>query len=244
MPNIGSCAPLVVVLAGGSGTRLGPLGNLLPKALIPISPVETVLSRLACQLTSVPKLGVLVSTTPKWKPAIGSFVNRLREACTDDIIVQVTVNPEHSTGPVSALRWLAITHPANDYLLCLGDVVFLQNPFDVFSTGVPRSSVITGPLEVGRDGIAEHHDYKLLRLYYRRELCPFDRQHSYSNWSGVACLPRAALLASAPSRSEVLEDFVNTYSDTGNLVSIVLGPAFVNLNEPNDLKRCWAANLK
>ena len=156
--NLSVCEPLVLILAGGSGTRFGRLGQVMPKPLMTISITQTPLSRLLDQLAVLPRAGVVVSTAPIWSPSLTSFVERYSStasscmgSCGPDI--RVEVNPAHAAGPVSALDYLVRRHPSRDYLVCLSDIVFVSNPFAQFAGGIFRNSVLAAPLQARRGGV-------------------------------------------------------------------------------------------
>ena len=238
-----TCSPVVLVLAGGAGSRMRGLGGVLPKSLIAISPTQTALSRILHHLTVIPKQKIVISTAQIWAPQIVSFVDRFREITSADYEIKVEINPDHALGPVSALYRLANLYPADDYLLCLADIVFVENPFLGLTEGVPRNVVLTAQIEKNRGGISEERGGLLKHLYYRVAECPFEAKLDYSNWTGACCIPRAALTGDKPG-SEILEAVLNALVDAPGAISIFRTSAFINLNDPDDLRRCWSMNFE
>lgn len=222
---------------------MGALGRSLPKALMPIAPDATPLSRLIQQVRVLPHERVIVSTASHWSGQISAYVNRNFCSNDDEGGICVEANPGHHRGPVAALRWIVTKHPADDYFILLSDVVFLENRFEIFRHGVERQSILTATLEQGRGGIVEHQHGFALRFFYEARKCPFRREFSYSNWSGAACLPRSALLSRRHEQSPVLEDILTSALDESMALRCIDGPQFVNLNFPSDLRWCRSLNL-
>ena len=222
---------------------MGALGRRLPKAVIPIAPGMTPLSRLLQQIREVPHQHLVISTAPRWAGQLSGFLDRHRASAADGGDVRVEVNPDHRRGPVAAFQWIAARYPADDYLLLLGDVIFLANPFAARPLGVERSSLVTAQLEPGRGGVVQHRDGHVKRLFYAAGDCPWSAGHGYSNWSGAACLPRRALLAHPGEATIVLEAMVNGWLDAGIALRCSDGPQFINLNQAADLARCRSLGL-
>src|SRR5262245_43046471 len=239
--------PLVLILAGGDGTRIGRLGRLLPKPLMAISPQQTPLSRLLDQLLSLPHAHAIVSTAPAWSSYLTAFVERYvlhRERNgTGNPDLTVEINAAHAVGPISALSYLAERYNSEHYLICLADIVFLTNPFARFTSGMFKNAVVTAPFEADRGGVAASRAGTLHEIFHHDAECAFDQGLEHSNWTGLACLPAAALKTHAGPHDQVLEEMINAHVAQGSRVEVCEGPQFINMNGPNDLRRCWVEHL-
>lgn len=226
-----------IVLAGGRGARLGRLGRILPKALIAVSPTDTVLTRLLSQLGGA-ALPVLVTTNSEDQPLIDAVVRRsLGEAGG----VTVVAETAHALGPVSGLRAALDRVDAERVLVCLSDIVFLSSPFaggDVLL----RDGLISGPLAEGRSGVVELDGDRVTRVAYRWD--DFAPNRTYANWSG-ALSARASDLRSALSvcSNETLEDIVQILLENVPLTAFRAPGDFVNLNTTSELRSVWSKGL-
>jgi NDP-sugar pyrophosphorylase family protein len=147
-----------VVMAGGAGTRLGPLGRALPKCLLPLGDGQNLLSRLLGQLQAAGVRQVTLCCSPGNHSRIRAELESFNTARADlaDAVLSAVACPDCSLGPLPALAE-ALTHSTGRWrLLCLADIYFATDPFSGFMGELSRrgGKAIDGCLLTGSDQMA------------------------------------------------------------------------------------------
>jgi NDP-sugar pyrophosphorylase family protein len=240
-----------IVLAGGSGHRFGEVSAILPKALLTISPDETLLSRLLNQLTAAGIDDIVISTSEQHAGVIKAVVEaylRCTIVTPEPLSVRVFVNSGHASGPGAALA-SAVNQCGNvDTLVCLSDICFVSNPFHNLRRAIRESSAKTSVLAVdslrpGVGGIVSTRHGRVERLVYRSsvEKPPRVRASRRYNWTGTALIAGSAagvLGRTVGERGEPLEQCFNRMLDASHDFVVVRVGRFINVNSYKDLLRC------
>jgi NDP-sugar pyrophosphorylase family protein len=240
-----------IVLAGGSGSRFGEISAILPKALLTISPDETLLSRLLNQLTAAGIDDIVISTSEQYAGVMKAVVEaylRSTNAAPEQLSVRVFVNSGHASGPGAALASAVNQCGDVDILLCLSDIYFACNPFHDLRRAIrdssPKVSVLAvDSLRTGVGGIVSTRQGRVERLLYRPTAAQPARLRSSRryNWTGTALMARSAagvLGRTVGDRGEPLEECLNRMLDAAHDFVVVRVGRFINVNSYNDLLRC------
>jgi NDP-sugar pyrophosphorylase family protein len=243
--------PLAIVLAGGRGERIGPLGRILPKCMLPVSADDTLGSRLLGQLVEAGIRRTIVSTSSENHALIKAFVERIigrwskREGGSRPHVT-VFLNPAHRMGPLPALAEVIKQHASNEYVLALADIALTSNPFAVLSsTHSGTGSLVVGPYVAGRGGVVVTNGDAVLRLMHDAVRTPPHAAPDGTvrfNWTGAAQIGAAfvseVLELAATSVHKPLEDVFNAALARGLALSYVKTDAFVNVNSLAELADC------
>ena len=145
-----------IIMAGGAGTRLGPLGRTTPKCLLPLAESQTLLSRLILQLETAGIRQVTVCCSPKNHAAIQSALEAFRQQTHFSPRALTAVACTHcSLGPLPALAQALAFSQSSWRLLCLADVHFVAgDPFAAFRPSASGHLLADGCLLTGTDQLA------------------------------------------------------------------------------------------
>lgn len=243
----------VVILAGGQAQRLGKLGGILPKSLLPVSSTQTLLSRLLDQLIEARFENIVVSTSDVSLPLMRSFVDRYvawqQTKCSAAASGLVVFNnPEHKSGPLHALAEVLVRFPAHRYLLCLGDIFFTTNPF-LQRQGIQDERfdenylfIWPRPLDecLPTSGTVWVEGLWVKSLSYQGGVDAKGCKYLTASWSGSALFGSSVkeelLTYLRTNRGEILEDFFNYSISLGRTYAGLEVEAFVNINCFEDLR--------
>lgn len=239
-----------IVLAGGRSTRIGGVGEFLPKSVFPVSGTDTLLTRNLRWLLRAGYRRIFVSTSPD----LHDILTHVTLAFTRvERVPDVTVlaNPSHALGPVHALAAAVnmAAASAKSVLYCLADVYFLADPFSGVTGSPQREDVVfTHRVETDehlrRGGIVLVDEGECRRFYVRAEDCTPDLGHAIRIWSGMAVLGGRILkeLQSyvVQRRDGVEEDFLNACLSEGCRIEETIVPDFVNVNTFRDYQTAMA----
>jgi NDP-sugar pyrophosphorylase family protein len=251
---------VAIVLSGGSATRFGQLGQLMPKALFPVSSQQTLLSR-HLDLLSTLNIPTVVSTSPTLFEFFRCFIenyNLLSSRLHDGrSFVQLVCNDRHTEGSVEAFYEITrrFSHgDARKYLMVLADIYFERNPFDHQRWDSPvwrddcnylwvsdplseqQLNENTGVVVVRGDSTIEH---RVLHLYLQNKDCSNVPLSQRKLWSGMAllsasCSPKIDRFIQK-FKGATEEDLINELIDSGEEFKILFCPAFINVNRYQNL---------
>ena len=241
MNKLANSERMAILLAGGEGTRLGQVGRLLPKCLLPISTEETLLSRNVEQLVRAQVKEIVISASPGNFRMIQAFTQPLsRELRQQAVNLRVIKNAAHRSGPISALAAILNQNVRPAYLLALADIAFEQNAFTSLGGAATTQNVLAvSDREPGRGGIVIVRETHVLALHYRNDAIPLAKRGTY-NWTGAACFScRAArvIAVCAASAETPLEFAFSSLLSNSETLRIIKVPKFVNVNNFADLDR-------
>lgn len=241
---------VAIILAGGSGTRMGHVGRLLPKALLPIRSDATLLTRLIEQLAEVGISRIIVSTTPIQFDLLSEFVkdySHMRELAPGSPPVSITVqeNDAHSVGPVPALAAAIRAHPASSYILCLSDIFYYECTFHSLVRAAIRgeNAMLVGEYADGRGGVVFSKSGVALRLSY--QWVRGSTNSSIYNWTGAAAFGHETLgdldRFSTEAADVPLEDLFQYLIDARHRFGVLVGGSFINVNDFASYLACQRA---
>jgi NDP-sugar pyrophosphorylase family protein len=244
-----------VVLAGGRGDRIGPIGQLLPKAILPVSPSQTLLSRTLEHLREARIPRVVVSTSPDQYSILAAFVERCvaisgEEGRHDRTTIEVVCNPLHESGSVAAFGEMLTRLTAGKAIMYLGDIWCSENPFTgLLAVSKSGSAIATVPATQAearvRGGAVYLREGRVLRLYERVGAAEFSPETEVHQWIGAALLDAAvwadviefARSAVGARVCPTEEDMLNHLIDTGCRLVVSIANEFVNVNKVEDWER-------
>jgi len=148
--------PPTIIMAGGSGSRMGPLGKSTPKFLLPVNG-EVILARTIKMIISAKySTRIIISTRAEYAEKIKQL---LRDIGVADLNIEVLINEGHSKSVVDALMTIRqIKTDIKDFYLVLSDIFFITNPFMRLSANDSNKLTFFGSksddeLELKRGGI-------------------------------------------------------------------------------------------
>ena len=179
----------IVILAGGVGSRMGEVGKLIPKFILPING-EIILLRTLRMIKEVSTSNkIIISTRQEFANQIASLVSEI----DSDMDVEVLVNEGHRKSVVDALMMLPKLKPdLGKFVLVLSDIYFIDNPFFNLEDDESDGDVLFGSkpvsqLELKRGGVIQRAE--------TGEVCAIVKQPSDEiihgvRWSGMATCGR------------------------------------------------------
>lgn len=227
----------VIILAGGSGSRLRCPALYCPKPLLPVRDIP-IFIRLITQCIQAGFSRFLISSPPGQSSTFSSLV---KSFCPGGCGLVEIVAPEAPfAGPISALLGLSGGIRTSRCLLLLGDIVFARCPFDNFPLNGSGKFVFLGcavPPTGSRlsSGVVVTSGCNTLLIERPRK--------PLSNglmWSGMAFFNRKALL-SAPNAAQ----WRSSDRPVGALLNSLRArfplkpfevPSFVNVNTIDDYR--------
>ncbi|MEY9748888.1 NDP-sugar pyrophosphorylase family protein [Bradyrhizobium japonicum] len=244
--RIRPAATQALVLAGGAGTRIGGVGQYLPKGLLPVSQNETLLLRLLQQLREAGICNVAISTSPHHQPLLEAFIQNATRVWRDlklnaDLTVAVYSNEAHRWGPNPALsEAIGFFRRGQPVLLCLADIGFISNPFcRLFESERHEMTLLMGPYRETQGGVAHLEGLDVRALYYRWEEAESLDRLDLCNWTGAALISTTVLeeFVSICRRAKKapLEEPLNALIRSGVIVRHSGVDEFVNVNTFADL---------
>jgi NDP-sugar pyrophosphorylase family protein len=144
-----------VILAGGEGSRLGPLGKLMPKCLLPLNDGTSLLLRLLGQLAKAGVCNVVIASNASNHHQIQEHSEahgtcpELRGMSVNSIVCEKT-----PLGPLPALGEAALSLATQTILMCLGDIFFFRSPFTRLFDRLKAEQEFDGYVIAGRDEVS------------------------------------------------------------------------------------------
>ena len=122
----------LIILAGGKSTRMGKIGDFVPKSLLPICDTSLLIKQIN-QAIEAKINNIYISTHPRFEEII--------KKCTSYISgVEVFSNNSHDISSYSALASVIDNFQFKEsILISLADIYFITNPF-VFVTTIKENS--------------------------------------------------------------------------------------------------------
>lgn len=236
---------LVLVLAGGQAQRMGWLSAGVPKAALPVFG-QSILQRLLGQIAEAGFRRVVVSTTEANAPVLQEIVEGSAQdsdplwPCDFSVSVTTTAAAAHYRGPAQAFLDLMKQYPARDYLLVLGDIVFLGNPFTCLDASRTNCFVV-GSSSGGdklRGVITYSHGNALALMERPIASAPASVEAATASWAGIALFHPTTSTSLHPSQLPFdmpIGDLFQYYIQKGLHFEVVMGPGFLNVNTLKDL---------
>jgi NDP-sugar pyrophosphorylase family protein len=144
-----------VILAGGEGSRMGPLGKLAPKCLLPLADGTSLLLRLLGQLAEAGVRSVVIAANATNHQQIREHSEAY---CARPELSGMFVNPivfsKTLWGPLPALGEAALSLATPTILMCLGDILFFRPPFAMLVDRLEAAPDFDGYLITGRDEVS------------------------------------------------------------------------------------------
>ncbi|MHA3771305.1 NTP transferase domain-containing protein [Verrucomicrobiota bacterium sgz303538] len=237
-----------VIMAGGKGTRLGQLGSLLPKCLLPLGNNATLLSRLIKQFQSAGIDKAAICCSPENHVQVEAFIEAAgepTEKSLEKIHAVSCSNTQH--GPLPALAEIAASLSAEWFLLCMADIFFQMRPYDNLTALVASQPDIDGFVITGADqmpvggwgtGAVVCEGSSVRAISYR----PFAPEQQLAGdirqWSG-SFLFRASLIADLLERVDEYhgapyEAWLQGLLDRGARCEWIDAGPFVNVNSTRE----------
>jgi NDP-sugar pyrophosphorylase family protein len=145
-----------VILAGGEGSRLGPLGKLTPKCLLPLNDGTSLLLRLLDQLAKAGVRNVVIASNASNHERIREYSDAYAARLE---LTGMSVNPvacsKTPLGPLPALGEAALSLPTQTIIMCLGDIFFFRSPFPMLLDRMDTGQEFDGYLIAGRDEVSQ-----------------------------------------------------------------------------------------
>jgi len=231
---------VVLVLAGGKGTRIAGKTGQLPKCLLPIGNGQHLLGRALEQLSAAQDWQVVVCCSEENHSLVstsrsGSLPNSVRyqvcQACP--------------FGPLRALAEVVSSANAAHYLLWLADLYFYGNPVPAIqrlsSRMIANGHLVVGDNVACRDGSGSGYVVasgdQVKEIYYRVPEAGTPGLALY-RWSGLFLFDRFLARDLVAHRDDytdkALETWPNEALKRGFALAPFVGEPFVNVNTDSD----------
>ncbi|HDR53718.1 MAG TPA: hypothetical protein ENN60_03580 [archaeon] len=144
-----------IILAGGYGTRLGKLGENLPKPLLPLTEDLTVIDNLLKNLRSrVAEKDIIIVTNTKFEETFRGWATS--KGFQGQFVIEPHKTNEEKFGTIKGLAWtLQQATPDDDVLVLASDNVI--HPFGDFLAFMERvfdgKSAVVGAFEAGEEKV-------------------------------------------------------------------------------------------
>jgi NDP-sugar pyrophosphorylase family protein len=233
----------VAIFCGGEHVRLGRLARAQAKSLL-VAHDTPILWRLLDQLRAAGFERIVAATTPRLERPISESVDHYSRASPDRFAIEVVARAEQERGLLFGLERILATSTGDRYVLCLGDIFFLANPFPALRERVDAGAdcLVAAPAaipeELALGGIVSTDGDEILAVIERPTS---DFSGRPLRWSGLALSDRARALSDLesylPERTEggPPGDFFEFQRRRGRDLRCVTGPDFVNVNSPDHL---------
>src|SRR5207302_826016 len=241
--------PAAIVLAGGESARFGRLGELLHKALVPVTESQTLLSRNLDYLYESGITNVIISTSPKSFQVLEPFIDRynnleIKNNRPTAFCPRLIANPLHSVSSLAALNQIISDDQTGNYLMLFADMFFTTNPYIRISDLMHRTDNLIGAFprptesDCARGGLALIRDGECKRMFLKFTECGGCDQREIFAWSGITVFDvnvaddlNDFVLA---SNSMIEEDFINFCINKGRRFSAYEVDRFINVNSYSD----------
>lgn len=233
----------VAIFCGGEHVRLGRLAGAQAKSLL-VAHDTPLLWRLLDQLRAAGFERIIAATTPRLERPISESVDHYSRASPDGVAIEVVARPEQERGLLFGLERILGTLSGDRFVLCLGDIFFLANPFPALREQVDAGAdcLVAAPPaipeELALGGIVSTDGDRILAVIERPTS---DFSGRPLRWSGLALSDRTRALADLgsylPERTDggPPGDFFEFQRRRGSALRCVTGPDFVNVNSPDHL---------
>ena len=174
----------VVILAGGGGTRMGEVGKMIPKFLLPVNG-EILLMRTLRQAIEKQYDNIIICTRLEYVDKINSLVFHLGH---DNGVIKIKYANE--TSLFESLKSLGEDLiNIDEFVLVLGDIYYVDNPFVDLPTNISFGDVLVGKtvpkysLEFRLGGVVETDSLgKVMRVVKK----PSMAISQGTRWSGMS----------------------------------------------------------
>jgi len=232
-----------VILAGGEGQRVGRVGALLPKGLLPVSQEGTLISHLIDQLRTCKPERIVISTSPENHSIYSSFLKKYvrlneEECCS----IQLLRNDKHQHGPIAALGAVVERYQSDRYVIALSDVHLTPNPFNKLAPQT-RNSLIVSKHKPNSGGVVLCRGKKVVRLCYHPLHMDDKAEYLICSWSGSLLISHEALpylldCAKCSRSCDPLENWINAAISAEIDFNWIMIENFINVNKWEDFRRC------
>lgn len=233
----------LIILAGGKSTRLGAIGELIPKSLLPI--YET--SLLEKQIEEAFAAGierVIISTHPVFESIITKLIKHKNYG------VIIISNALHAYSSFAALAYVIREMCLSESIfVSLADIYFLSNPFsNIIAMNKNKTCLfLVEPFhknELMRGGIAFVEEEKITKIVSE----PIPDNNQGLRWSGLCSVTsehQKLLFDYTNGRTDEFspEDFFSSLLDKGEEVLWYRTTDFINNNTPKEILLSSLYNL-
>ncbi len=229
----------IIILAGGIGSRMGEIGDFLPKFLLPVGD-HTLLFRLLSQL-KFQFDDLVISTNSHNFPVLTKYIKKY----FSEFNIKIVENKYHAKSAVSALyHILKRLQWQGQFLLILSDIFYLDLPLSKIGSGFTQESdVLFGtkyknPIELTRGGIIVTNNHRKVIDIVKK---PSKKIKDGARWSGMAICNQGFwkdLSKSICRKNESqidLEEIFQYRILSGHAASFIDCGEFVNINSPQHL---------
>ena len=142
-----------IMMCGGRGRRLGPLGSLMHKSLFPVSG-STFLERLIRQLSAELDVTSFIVIADHRREQVADYLNDV----FGDNDLRITVTPVSAPGTAGALRQAAagIMEP---FVYCHGNIAFESAAVQTLACALNTDALGLGTLGVSQNSVAPTHPH-------------------------------------------------------------------------------------
>lgn len=241
---------LTIILAGGVSIRFGNLGKLMPKAMLPVSGDQTLLSRNLDHLYEAGFKNIVVSTSPQNYKILKLFIDRYKainnRETLDSYHLELISNKNHKISSLSALCEILTQRKACKYVMCFADIYFYTNPYLLLPhhANVAETSNWLGVSKNPKGNIMGKEGLVLVKNNLCRKLfLKLPDQSRYGarqllNWSGITLFNESvtADLIEFNNKigSSIEEDFINFCINKGRHFFTYNIDQFINVNSYQD----------
>jgi NDP-sugar pyrophosphorylase family protein len=231
---------VVVILAGGKGSRITETTGGTSKCLLPIGSGQNLLGRAVYQISDAKKWKIIVCCSPENHleistraniPASNNLIFVACEAC--------------QFGPIRALEEVVRNTKADHYLLWLADIFFYENPVSSLLNLVYQMKV-NGYVVVGKNlssnfeagsGFVESNGERVTKISYKPTQTDSSIQNS-ERWSGLFLFDSTLAMDLIEHSQEYSDKPLEVWLGDALLRGFVLSPifveSFVNINSQSD----------
>ncbi|HVX92813.1 MAG TPA: sugar phosphate nucleotidyltransferase [Candidatus Dojkabacteria bacterium] len=227
----------VIILAGGIGSRLGTIGQIVPKPLMPIYDSILIEGNLLYATTHFEN--VIVSTRPELLGMFKSYLKTIQTKNEWANRVKLISNSSHQKSSLDALSFLKSVINTEYFLLMFSDIYFLSDPFVNMPNKVENN--ILGLTKIVKKsnkklGLAKTQNEKVISLKYDF----LDEDLNNSEWNGISIMKSNYLqlldtFLIEQSTPIPEEDFINNLIFNDIIFKYILTPQFINANTNEDL---------
>jgi choline kinase len=222
-----------IILASGQGSRIGYLGKVYPKCILPVGNKIPLLETVQ-YLEAFGIKDVVVSCLPEFHSLVEEVVSK-RDAKT------IAVTCDSSSYSKNLFETLnGLVNYQEPFLFILGDILYLENPFvgllNVDSVhDVVMGERIVDEREISKGGIIVSEEGNV-ELISKKGLTSISEGYDYSRWSGLAFCGKAfkedlEYLLSTEKISSLEDVFEYRKKKYGGMMFVPHGK-FVNINTP------------
>lgn len=231
---------VVIVLAGGKGTRIAGKADGLPKCLLPVGTSQNLLGRALEQLSAAADWQVVVCCSEENHSVLSASQ---RNSVANAVSYQVC--RACPLGPLRALEEVVRSRKAPRYLLWLADLYFYGNPVPAIRCLSDRMAangyVVVGDNVARRDGTGS--GYVVANGEHISEICYRSPEQDSTGtmvyrWSGLFLfdhfLALDLLRHSDDYTHAALETWLNDARGRGFALAPFVSEPFVNVNTESD----------